>query len=197
MRRRLFTLCCAVSAALSLAVLLLWLRSHRTVDFLTLLTVRTPAAADGAEDGVGSYTARSASSIKGVLTIHSMTVVDRAPLDERPLTWRTEPAAPFMPPPQNRPVSYSSSATVTTPIGWSRGQITGSKTLRLRYWVLAVPPAVLPAAWIIWRVRTSRIARRDRLGLCRRCGYDLRATPGRCPECGAMPERGAGVVRSA
>lgn len=42
----------------------------------------------------------------------------------------------------------------------------------------------------------SFVVRRRRLrsGLCRRCGYDLRASPGRCPECGGVPEPASGAA---
>jgi hypothetical protein len=50
-------------------------------------------------------------------------------------------------------------------------------------WLLACLSAIFPSI-AIWRHRKAR--RRARQGLCPRCGYDLRATPERCPECGRL-----------
>jgi hypothetical protein len=62
------------------------------------------------------------------------------------------------------------------------------KVVRVPYLGVAVLAAVLPAAWLL-QAQWERLRQRKEQGLCRVCGYDLRATPGRCPECGSPPQR--------
>jgi hypothetical protein len=58
------------------------------------------------------------------------------------------------------------------------------------YWALFAATAALPLAWgWRWRRRRRLIA----VGHCVACGYDLRATPDRCPECGTAAG-GAGAA---
>jgi hypothetical protein len=48
------------------------------------------------------------------------------------------------------------------------------------HWSLVSITALVPMGRLLVRTRTRRSA----AGLCRNCGYDLRATPEKCPECG-------------
>jgi hypothetical protein len=56
----------------------------------------------------------------------------------------------------------------------------------VRLWLVAIAGALLPLSAAI---RSSRKRRASKSGCCRRCGYDLRATPDVCPECGTPVER--------
>lgn len=52
----------------------------------------------------------------------------------------------------------------------------------VRYWLVFLLSLIWPS---IWAAAGLRRRRRMRQGRCRKCGYDLRASPERCPECGA------------
>jgi hypothetical protein len=78
--------------------------------------------------------------------------------------------------------------------GFSANNITFPTTAALpvsRFWIVRFSylyPAALLAllsfasAYVARRVGAERVP-----GLCRNCGYDLRATPNCCPECGTVP----------
>jgi hypothetical protein len=63
----------------------------------------------------------------------------------------------------------------------------------LRHWHVLLATAALPALWLVTRGRRTR-RRRIAAGQCPGCGYDLRATPDRCPECGAASEQAVASV---
>jgi hypothetical protein len=69
---------------------------------------------------------------------------------------------------------------------------TGPITIVSKNWLVAAPwwaitlmTAVFPMLWMKRRRDQRRLLRE---GLCPRCGYDLRATPEQCPECGLLNE---------
>ena len=54
------------------------------------------------------------------------------------------------------------------------------------YWFIVLLFSPWPIAWLVrWQMRRrTKVA-----GVCMNCGYDLRATPDRCPECGTIASK--------
>jgi hypothetical protein len=61
--------------------------------------------------------------------------------------------------------------------------------LEIPYWMIVLAMLAFLAISIGWWRRERKRRQLQQAGMCPRCGYDLRATPDRCSECGSEVAR--------
>ena len=87
--------------------------------------------------------------------------------------------------------------TPTDPPYWRRGcggvhvgcGVCHMHFVSIPYYVLILIALPLPVIWCYQIQGRWGREKRRRLGLCEQCGYDLRGSPERCPECGLVVEK--------
>jgi hypothetical protein len=153
-RRRLFTFS-AVLLLLCVAVCVLWVRSYRYTDSLAWpWSARRHAQLHSARGGFAYMDMASSTPRQWFSGFKSMYI---KPKD------------------RDRPMAGTGFAGFRTYHG---SQV---RFWMVPYWFIVGATAVWP---ILRLLQARRAQRRSFSGLCPQCGYDLRATPDRCPECG-------------
>lgn len=175
MPRRLLTLASSLLLILCIATVGLWVRSYWVYDGFVRVNEQRLRNGQLKQIGVNIYHASGASYVvRYQVTEHLPWLEETGMSTGRWFYQRSQK-------PAERRWGFG---FARVPCMNSSGQLTGISTdVAIPYWALALAAAILPIARAAqWR-RVSRASMR----LCRVCGYDLRATPGRCPECGHLP----------
>jgi hypothetical protein len=165
-KRRIFTLAAAASLLLCVATVALWVRGYHRRDVFTLRL--------NDDCALWVETVRG-----GFQFVRELNVRDGVRSG-----W--EVMHPSDPLPSNMRLGFG--AAVITPMVSRPGyrRTFHISVLTLPNYAIVILSSILPVLWMVrlWRDRTGRRRGQDN---CPACGYDLRATPARCPECGAVP----------
>lgn len=178
--RWLVRLFCAMSLILFVAACALWVRAVKMTDMISMPLASAEVVIANGRTG---------------LNVGAGVYDDPAALSEVHFEWQAEPWSPRHGLWIKRLPSFLGFRA--TKARGTRSDMDGNVYpmsygfVVLPHWFLAVATFVPPALFTARRLRTWR--RRAR-SLCASCGYDLRATPDRCPECGAV--RATATARS-
>jgi len=172
--RRVFLVISAVCLAASIMLAVMWVESYRFEDDWGIRY----AGGDGAAKVERSVLVTSGDGELGIVLRRSVLINgDPAGWQVRhvrfglPIHWILDSIGP-------------SSVGIGAQSSNTNAQLSQMNEVDIPYWlavlVLALPAPVYLAIWM----------RRKKPGHCAKCGYDLRASPERCPECGtATPGR--------
>jgi hypothetical protein len=181
--RHLFTAWCVLSLVLLVAVCVLWVRSGYTVD-----TARYASAVDPVTSlqwRVGFYSVEGQVHVCRLFrerTIGPPEDVLGGGLDSYPFPESPRPFTGFAAG-ERRPLGFGLVRKVTVdPATGPWEQRWTHTAVSVPHWFLALVLLVSPIRWTLIRFVAWR---RRRAGRCEACGYDLRASGERCPECGA------------
>jgi len=86
--------------------------------------------------------------------------------------------------PTGSPIEWRFAGFHRTRMNWAFATsftVTRTDSVTVPHWFWLALAGIAPTVWLRAAIRRRR---RTHAGLCRSCGYDLRATPDRCPECG-------------
>jgi hypothetical protein len=185
MKRPIFNFFAAISLAICIAVALAWVRSSVRFDRVRLTSVKQVA-------GYTKFEYWSGALYPGVIVFHR----------DHGVRWPAKGGMISTVPlgieikydHLNRPGVRFHHKTGLLYFGFdvrsysvSTGEQSTVTDVCVPFWLFAMLSAALPAIWYR-RFRRDR-RRRFRLshGLCVFCGYDIRSTGSRCPECGTVP----------